>query len=143
PSTRMVLEKIPFLAVSIVVGVLSIRIQGEGALVFGEFTALERVLLAGYAFVMYWVKLLVPSRLSPFYPYPLAADGSHVGGIFWAFPAIALLIVVAPVILTYAWDRRRFRTAKFGVGLFTLSVAPVLQLAPVGSSIMADRYTYL
>src|SRR5262245_11928828 len=143
PSRRMVLEKIPFLAVSIVVGVLSVRIQGEGALVFGEFTAPERVLLAGYAFVMYWVKLLVPSRLSPFYPYPLAADGSHVGGIFWVFPAIALLIVVAPLVFTSVWDARRFRTATFGMGLFTLSVAPVLQLVPVGSAIMADRYTYL
>ena len=143
PSTRMVLEKIPFLAVSAIVGLLSVRIQGEGALVFGEFTALERVLLAGYAFVMYWLKLLVPSRLSPFYPYPLAADGSHVGGMYWAFPVIAVLIVLAPLLFTYVWDRRRFRTTTFGMGLFTLSVAPVLQLVPVGSAIMADRYTYL
>ena len=143
PSARAVLEKVPFLAVSILVGMLSVRIQAQGALVFGEFTALERVRLAGYAFVMYWVKLLVPSRLSPFYPYPIAADGSHPGGLFWIFPAIAVLIVAGPLLVTYVWDRRRVRLATFGVGLFTLSLAPVLQLVPVGSAIMADRYTYL
>jgi tetratricopeptide (TPR) repeat protein len=144
PSARMLLEKAPFFAVSVMVGVLATRIQaGDGSLRFDEFSPPEHVLLAGYAFVMYWVKLLALHRLSPFYPYPIAADGSHVGGIYWALPVVAVALVVGPPVVAYRWDRPRFRVAVFAVGLFTLALALVLEIVPVGSAIMADRYTYL
>jgi protein O-mannosyl-transferase len=143
-GAAMVVEKIPFFVVSLVIGVLAVRIQARFALGSPDaFTVVQRVAFASYGFVMYWVKLLVPVRLSAFYPYPAMGDAHGLPGLYRVMPLLALLGVTVVSAAVWATLRARFRVVLFGVAFFTLTVAPVLQLVSVGGAIMADRYSYV
>jgi protein O-mannosyl-transferase len=78
------LEKIPFIALAVFFGLVALDIQGGGnfhgwlntverqdAITdFSMFSPFQRLQFAAYGFMMYMVKLVVPSGLSAFYPYP-------------------------------------------------------------------------
>lgn len=44
---------------------------------------------------------------------------------------------------SFIWCRQKSRSLSFGILFFTISLLPVLQIIPVGSSIISERYTYL
>ena len=140
PMTRsVVLEKVPFFAVSIVGGLLTIHAQrSAGAIADPQLWSLfQRLLFASYATVMYVVKLFLPFSLSVVYPIPEVAVKPLGPEFYLAFLAIAILLPA----LVYVF--RRNRAVLFGVAFFFLNIILVLQLVPVGSSIIAERYTYL
>lgn len=147
----MVLEKLPFLAVSLVVGLIAVDVQAGGDLhgwldrhlegrralaATTPFTPYQRLALPAYGHLMYVCKFFVPAGLSAFYPYPSAADADHPKYL------MAPLFLVATVALG-AWSVRRAPALAFGIGWYLATVALVLQWLPVGAAIMADRYTYL
>jgi len=131
---RSLPDKLPFLAGSLVVGGVTLWTQfRSGALGEAAFDPLQRLLLAGYAFTTYWIKLVAPLELSAFYPYPERLGGVHVA----ASCVAAALVAVAFVCY------RRARVVFFCLGFFAVNLALVLQLVPVGAAIVADRYTYV
>ena len=142
-SVRSVLEKLPLLAASVWFGVTALTIQSKVAIAaFDVITPFQRVAFAGYSFVMYWVKMVVPFGLATFHPYPTLETGGEINPLYFLMPIVALGIIALPVLLT----RRHAEVQRFVVvciGLFTLFVALVLQLISVGQVIMAERYTYV
>ena len=139
-SPSVVLEKVPFFAVSIAAGLLTMSAQGHaGAIVNPHLWSLpQKVLFASYATIMYIVKLFVPTKLSVVYPYPNVSAGEPLSPIFYAaFLALAILL---PVV---AYLSRRVPAVLFGLGFFFINIILVLQLLPVGSAIVSERYTYL
>lgn len=138
----MILEKLPFFAVAVWIGLVAID-QQQGAIAsFETLTIAQRIAYAGYGFVMYWVKMLLPINLSAFYPYPATATTGSLATWYYVMPAVALLMVIAPI-----GAFRRHETARrvfiFGMGFFVLFVVLVLQLLSVGQVVMADRYSYV
>ncbi|HBB26297.1 MAG TPA: hypothetical protein DCZ59_08535, partial [Bacteroidetes bacterium] len=65
-------EKAPFLVVSLIIGIITVRAQTAAGAVAdaATFSVLERIVIAGYGFVMYWVHMIWPVGLNAFYPYP-------------------------------------------------------------------------
>ena len=142
-STRVVLEKVPFLLLALVFGWLAVSIQSKTAVAdFGAITMPQRIAFAGYGFVMYWVKMFVPVNLVAFYPYPTLESNGQIASWYFLMPVVAVAIVVIPFIVVRRDDLGR-RVVVFGMGLFILFVALVLQFMQVGMAIMADRYTYV
>ncbi|MEN9281870.1 MAG: hypothetical protein RL594_805 [Bacteroidota bacterium] len=142
-DARSILEKVPFLAVSLVIGLLAISIQSSIAIAdFGALTMPQRIAFASYGFVMYWVKTFLPVGLVTYYPYPpLEADG-EIASWYFLMPFVALALLVVPLVVL----RRRAYPRKVvivGMGFFVLFVALVLQFLQVGTAVMADRYTYV
>jgi lipoprotein NlpI len=136
---RALLEKLPFFALALLFGLLAVKAQADDGNVLMHEAAYPwtmRPFFAAYALVQYVAKLAVPTGLLVHYPYTLAV---RTGVWLYAFYFPAALAFVA---LTTHELRRRSR-AGFGLAFFLLNVAPVLQLLPVGSAIMADRYTYV
>ena len=43
----------------------------------------------------------------------------------------------------FVWSLRRSHVLAFGLGWYFATLLPVMQWIPVGSAMMADRYTYL
>lgn len=133
-SVRMWLEKVPMLAVSVVVGLVAIRAQESAqAIASSAVPMVTRLGFVSYGIVQYIAKLLVPVKLAVFYPYP---------------PARSPLVMLAPILLLIAggvvmWSLRRTRLIAFAFGFFLIIVAPVLQIMAVGMALIADRYTYL
>ncbi len=148
---RAVLEKLPFLAVSLVVGWIAVDVQAGGNLhglllrtdprahalaAAAPFTLLQRLGFASYGYAAYLVRFFVPVGLSAFYAYPEPAAANQLQY------QLAPLFVLGTLVLA-AWDLRRSRLLFFGLGWFLVNVVLVLQVLPVGAAMMADRYTYV
>ena len=138
-EVRLFLEKIPFFILSLVFGIVALRIQSQGAIAeFGTFTIFQRIMFASYGAIMYLVKLFAPVKLSAFYPYPNLDNNGNVPLEFYLAPVILLVITV----LVF-WSLKRTKLLFFAFAFYLVSVAMVLQFISVGSAIMADRYTYI
>jgi protein O-mannosyl-transferase len=134
---KVIFEKVPFLLLSLIFGVLAIIAQkldsnAEGITHYNIFL---RLIFACYGFVNYFIKLILPVDLSPFYPYPVQNDLPFV---FWICPFIALGLTG---LVLYSLKKRK--DIFFGFAFFLINVLLVLQILPVGRAIMADRYAYI
>jgi Flp pilus assembly protein TadD len=144
PSRRMFLEKIPFVLVSLVLGsVAYLALARHGLADLQGFTLRQRFAFAWYGFAMYWARLFVPYRLSAFYPYPTLDENGGLPATYLLVAATGLLVLALPLALAYTRKRNAFRTVTFGLGFFFLMLVLVLQFVSVGSSVMADRYSYV
>lgn len=138
-DVKLILEKLPFLGLSVYYGLMAVQVQSEGAIAeFELYTFWQRIQFASYGAMMYIVKLFAPLKLSAFYPYP---GGDGLGELPIIYP-LSPFIILALLGLT-AWSLKKTRVVFFGVGFYFVTVALVLQFVSVGRAIMADRYTYL
>jgi lipoprotein NlpI len=137
---KCLVEKIPFFVLSIVFGVVAIYAQRSfGAIHTDYFSFPLRLVFASYGFITYLIKLLLPLKLSSFYPYPdMAGIGGTLPAQYYIYPLLLLGLFVAVF-----YSLRLTRKIFFGLGFFTITILLVLQLLPVGGTIMADRYCYL
>lgn len=147
-SFRLVIEKFPFFAVAIILGLVAMKIQSEnGAISNITFPMINRLLHVFYGFAMYLLKILIPTGLSAFYPYPYPLVNST-----WVLDKIPIVFfftfVISILILIFALIKL-LRPGKysgmivFGVFFYASTLAVVLQFIPVGRAIMADRYSYI
>lgn len=138
-SKKMILEKVPFLMVSVIFGYISILSQkSANALAdVADINFIDRILFSSYSIVMYVFKLFSFSDLSAFYNYPLSDNGKYPL-IFYVAPVLVLIFSV--LVYKIKWQQKIIR---FGILFFLITIALVLQIVPAGNVIMADRYTYL
>ena len=131
----LVLEKLPFFALSAAASVVTVLAQrAGGAMVSMESLPLgPRILNALDAYLRYLGKLLWPADLAVIYPLASrAAAGTLLAG----------LLVVAVTLLAF-WQRRRRPYLPVGWAWYLGTLVPVIGLVQVGNQSMADRYTYL
>ncbi|HWB63957.1 MAG TPA: tetratricopeptide repeat protein, partial [Chitinophagales bacterium] len=145
---KALLEKIPFLALSLVFGVIAIIAQKKGNAI-SYFPLPDRILFACYGFAQYIFKVFIPVHLSGFYPYPNAVNG-HYPPWLYLNAAAGVVLLIIPTILLFLQIKKGnksnqpiIKSMLFGWLFFFLNIALLLQLLPVGLAIMADRYTYL
>jgi hypothetical protein len=139
-NAKMILEKLPFLALSVIFGIVAIKAAGS----FGHITVLEqdfnliqRFFLIIYGIAFYLFKLIVPINLSAIYAFPETANGNLPNYIY---SAGIVPILLAIVIRFSGKNRREF---IFGSLFFLLSISMVLPLFWSRIFITADRYTYI
>lgn len=131
---RLGAEKLPFLALSVVIAGITVRMQHE----FGAFT-LElpfgaRLGNAVVSLVRYAGKLVWPSDLSVVYPHPG----------YWPAALVAGAALLGAAAAVWAWRGRTTRPWWLaGLAWHVVVLAPVLGLVQVGFQAMADRYSYL
>jgi len=122
---------------SVIIGIVTIYGQTTYAHMQESHTLLQRVVVAAYAYVHYYVSLVWPTGMSIFYPYPSLVSG-NLPGVYYLYliPALALLFA--------AWHFRKTAPyITFGIAFFTINILLVLQILSPGMSAMADHYTYL
>lgn len=133
---RLVLEKIPLTLLAVASSLITLLAQGAGGAIGGAeaFPFGLRLANAVVSYGRYLGKILFPSHLAPFYPYPASVPRWQV--------ALALLLLAG---ITVAVLRVRRERPPLVVGWlwFLIAFIPVIGLVPVGSQAMADRYTYL
>jgi tetratricopeptide (TPR) repeat protein len=132
----LIVEKVPFLLMSVVFSVLTYLAQSQTGAV-STLAALPlhvRSANAINAYALYVVNMLFPYNLSVF--YPLTAN----------LPIWRTILAACFIVLTtgIAWHWRQ-RRPFFVVGWlwFLGALVPVIGLVQVGSQAMADRYTYI
>jgi len=142
-SWRLVVEKLPFFLTSLLIGVMSVRLQSLSAInEFETFTLYQRLMHASYGFLAYILKFFWPAGLSAFYPYPAITPEGVLPLAFRIAPVICLIIAGLVAWLAMRKDETS-RTVVFGILFYFFTIALVLQFLSVGKAIMADRYTYL
>ncbi|MEO5571382.1 MAG: tetratricopeptide repeat protein [Bacteroidia bacterium] len=135
---KIVIEKIPFLAIAIAFGLYSIHASATtGSISTNVFNLFQRILIANFNLLAYVTKLIVPINLSAFYPYPQNALIS-----FPVYFYIAPCIVIGLLALIIR-SLKKTKTFFFGAGFFVACIFLVLQLLPVGPAMIAERYSYM
>jgi tetratricopeptide (TPR) repeat protein len=133
----VLIEKLPFFAVSLGVSWLTVAAQqAGGALKTGELPLDERVFVAVKALGFYLAKLVAPVPLVPLYPLE-----SPIDPLRWDY-LFALLAIVAISAAAVVW-RRRAPALAAGWAFYLVTLLPVIGLVQVGAQAAADRYTYL
>jgi protein O-mannosyl-transferase len=133
--TKLVLEKLPFFALSAASCVVTFLAQKHGEAVVST-TVIPFAERLQNTIVSYWVyveKMLWPSPLVAFYPYaPVMPDATAV--------ATFLLVVIS--LAAFLAPRQRPYLAV-GWLWYLGTLVPVIGLVQVGAQAMADRYTYI
>ena len=138
-NLKLLLQKIPFLAISVLFGVLTIfgrETAGHLSDLTETFSAWDRVFLVSHSFLFYPTKFILPYQLSAFYPYPALNNGSLP--LLYYLSSILIIILFTTIILL-----RKKRLLVFGASWFIITIALVLQFVPFGNQITTDRYIYL
>jgi len=133
--SRLVLEKLPFFALTIVSSIVTFLAQRSEAVVSLDQRPLElRLANAVVAYAEYLGKAVWPAKLAVIYPLPNQ------------FPAqeIAVAAFVLAVISFLTWRARRNAPyLLIGWLWFLGTLVPVIGLVQVGGQALADRYTYV
>ena len=133
---RLVLEKIPLLALSAASSVVTVVAQHQGGAVTGlELGLGARVGNAAVSYLRYVGKTVWPWPLAVFYPHP--SDGLPA---WQAVGGVALIVILSAGAV---WASRRMPWLALGWFWFLGTLVPVIGVLQVGAQAMADRYTYL
>ncbi len=132
------IEKIPFIALSVFCSIVTILAQRSGeAIRSAEFAPLSaRLLVAGKSLITYLWSMVLPLNLSPFYPY---SQKISLLSIEYILP----LAIIAGFSIGCAVTAKRQKLWLSVWGYYFLTLMPVLGFIQVGNQAMADRYTYL
>jgi tetratricopeptide (TPR) repeat protein len=136
PFVALLLEKLPFLALSLASGLLTIHAEKSiGAVATkGGIPLLMRASNAVVSCVRYLGQMVWPFNMAVFYPYPKALS-------LWLIGGAALLLIGITVWVVLAARRRPYLAV--GWAWFVVVLLPVSGLIQVGSHSRADRYTYV
>lgn len=134
-SFKSIISKWPFYIGSLTIGLINIMfLAKQGSIVQQEYQGLSRIFIGGYQLTIYYIKSIIPFRLSPLYPYPASLPWyMYVSVLSFMITAISLWI-------TY---KRKLRVWFFGIGIFITNVILLLQIVGAGQGFLADRFTYI
>jgi tetratricopeptide (TPR) repeat protein len=129
---RLIVEKLPLLALSGAVCAVTIFAQKEAMSSLPLFARIGNALVS---YVVYLGQMIYPVGLAVFYPYP--ESGLALWKIITAF--VLLLIISAIAVITW----RKQPWFLFGWLWYLGMLVPVIGILQVGAQAHADRYTYL
>jgi Flp pilus assembly protein TadD len=135
---RLVIEKVPFVILSVVSSTITFLVQRGGGTMtdITVFSMESRFAKAFLSYVRYIGKMFWPRDLAVLYPFGEADDVP-----FWQFLLCALLLMGVTGLVIF-WGRSR-KYLPVGWFWFVGTLIPVIGLVQVGPQAYADRYTYI
>ena len=134
-SKGLYLDKVPFFILSLFFGIITIFSQYSGGGIRQEklFSLCDKIMNAGYGAVFYLHKIFLPSKLACLYPLP---DNTA------KLASLLLSVALSALILIY-FKKTHSKKIIFGCAFFLVTILPVLQFIPLGSTLASDRYSYI
>ncbi len=139
-TRRTILEKIPFFLLAIVFGCITMQARSGVSHVQDfalKYSLVQRICIVCYCCLWYVGKLVLPTNLSVFYPFPSKPNG-------WlpvAFYLAPVLLIGLAVGIGYAGRYRRL--LAFAALFMLATLVMVVQIVPVSELMVCDRYAYL
>jgi tetratricopeptide (TPR) repeat protein len=131
---RLALEKLPFLALSAAVSVVTVVAQRQVGTLSEVLPLGARLANAVIAVARYLGKFFAPLNLAVLYPHPG----------WWPPATVVAACTLVAAISVVAWRQRVRRPwILAGWSWFLLALLPASGVVQVGIQAMADRYTYL
>ena len=136
-AVRLIAEKIPLIAISVFLSVMTFIAQKQGGVVptLEKMPLDYRVANMFLSYIRYIGKMIWPSGLAVCYPYPLVvlSDATVV--------TCAVLFIVLTVLSIYIGRRRKYMAV--GWLWYVGTLVPVIGLVQSGAQAMANRYMYI
>jgi len=136
---KEILKLSPFFVLSVLFGIITLLTQNEAVSDISlSFSFIERLLLIFYALFFYLLKFIVPLNFSALHLYPETVNG-FLPAVYYFAPLI-IIVLIACIIKS----KKEFKHALiFGLLFFLFNIFTVIQIIPVGSAVVAERYTYV
>jgi len=131
------LEKIPFVVMSIMSGLITMNSQANAKVPLNLISLYDRILNALHSVILYIKNIGWPFKLVPYYPFPESIDILAPQYFMSAFFIIAITIFC---ILMFKKGKTFWFVAWFS---YLVALAPVIGIIQVGEQAAADRYAYL
>lgn len=131
---QLILEKVPFFALTVASCVVTIHAQWDAAANLKGVPLLFRLVNALLAYVYYLGKMIWPVHLAVIYPLPPTWTIAQGVGAFLLLAAITALSVKTASTRPYL---------LMGWLWYLGTLVPVIGLVQVGRQFIADRYTYI
>ena len=148
-SKSTMIEKVPFFILSLGFGIINIFSQASAKAYsdLGHFNILDRIWFPVYNLAFYIISSVIPFKLSVNHPYPDKIN-NFLPLEYYIFPLIVLVLIGLIVIFrgrnkSTVHSSQSTRYLIFGLLFFIINLALVLQIIPVGWSLVSERYTYL
>lgn len=135
-TIKSILNKWLYFILSLLFGIIGIYfLRQQGSLESTtNFSGFQRIFVGSFSYLIYYIKAIVPFRLSPLYPYPSE---------FPAFLYPSILSFVAGALALYFSYFKRYKAVFFGLAFFTANIFFMLQILGAGQGYLADRFTYI
>jgi tetratricopeptide (TPR) repeat protein len=130
----LVVEKIPFFALSFGSCVITLLVQKEAEQGLDTYPLRARIANMLVSYLRYLGKLMWPFNLATPYPGISHWPASYAVGA-------ALILVLGTI--AFVWSMRKFPFGIVGWLWFLGTLIPVIGIVQVGEQSMADRYTYV
>ena len=134
---RLVLEKIPFFALSVISSVIAFLVMRSSGIVIDidNVPLSDRIANVFLSYARYISKMFWPRNIGIFYPF----DAFHIP--FWQIAMCALLLlVISAAVICFGRNKRYLLTGWFW---FLGTLVPVIGIVQVDAQAYADRYTYI
>lgn len=133
---RLLREKLSFFLLAAAFSPVALLAQQHGG-ALRSITFIEGAREIPGSILFYLYKSVLPLQLSCLYP--------HVRfiGAPWLVPVLIKSGVLAALAALVWWSVRFSRLVVFGGLFFLITLLPVLQIVPLGSAAVADRYSYI
>ncbi|HAH33091.1 MAG TPA: hypothetical protein DCL44_12335 [Elusimicrobia bacterium] len=136
-NKKAIIEKIPFFILAIIFGVILLFTQNKFEAITQTFYFYERFFLTSYAIVFYVIKMIAPLNLCAMYYYPAKSNGFLPIEYY-----LAPLLIVAVIYGIYKSGVHKKHLIS-GFLFYLITIILIIQIKPVGSSIVSDRYSYI
>jgi tetratricopeptide (TPR) repeat protein len=128
-------EKVPLFVLVILSSIVTYMAAHSAGAVQPEAIPLGvRIGNAFISYIVYIGKMIWPSNLAVFYPYPMLLVPWQVIGSVFLFIAITLVVI---------WRAKRSPYLATGWLWYAGTLVPVIGIVQAGRQAMADRYTYI
>lgn len=132
---RVILEKLPLLALSIALSLTVYQIQDQARSSGDAIPFSMRVGNALVSVITYLGQLFCPVNLAAYYPYPPVGQS--------AFAVTCAVLIIVGLTIWFVRQRQNCPWLLVGWGWYLIMLVPVIGLIQVGAQAHADRYTYL
>lgn len=139
-TVRSIVEKLPFLALSVFGGLGAIWAARElGSMNINplSFNLLDRFFIINSSFLLYILKIVFPIGLKNMYFLPGKTD-SLLPFFFYISPVINIFLFVLAFL-----KRKSIKDAVFGFLFYLLTISIFLQFVQIGGTFASERYAYL
>ncbi len=136
--TFILLEKVPFLILSIVLSVVTFVSQSSVGAVYSlvHMPILVRILIGFKAYAFYLIKSVLPKDLAPLY----LIKETTLNALSYQYLMPIILFIIITIFCSVIFKRIRLFLIIWSFYLLTL--LPVIGFIQVGNQFAADRYTY-
>lgn len=136
---KKLLNKIPYLILSIVFGVIAV--SGSGDLVADKYSVpisfFDKIIYSSMAFGLYIFKIILPLNQISIYQFP------NVGSTEYFFDVIIAIFFIAAMVFGFVFGIKKNARLAGGILFFTVAIFPVLHLIAVNSALIYERFVYL